>query len=62
LQLVLDPIPTTGLTAADVDALTTRTRDAMLRELHVLTAQARGESAPPAPQDPARGVASGVDA
>jgi len=30
---VLPPIPTTGMTAADVDALTTKTRDAMLEEL-----------------------------
>ena len=30
---VLPPIPTTGLTAADVDKLTQRTRDAMMNEL-----------------------------
>ena len=30
---VLPPIPTKGMTAADVDALVTKTRDAMLEEL-----------------------------
>lgn len=30
---VLPPVPTKGLTAADVDALVTKTRDAMLEEL-----------------------------
>ena len=30
---MLPPIPTTGLTAADVDKLTQRTRDAMMNEL-----------------------------
>src|SRR6266700_23734 len=30
---VLPPIPTTGLTAADADKLTQRTRDAMMNEL-----------------------------
>ncbi|KAL2160536.1 hypothetical protein VTH06DRAFT_1224 [Thermothelomyces fergusii] len=39
---VLDPIPTTGLTAADVDELTRSTRDLMLKELYALTEKARG--------------------
>lgn len=43
---VLDPIPTTGLTAADVDELTRTTRDLMLKELFALTAQARGSPIP----------------
>ncbi|KAJ9151793.1 1-acyl-sn-glycerol-3-phosphate acyltransferase [Pleurostoma richardsiae] len=55
---VLDPIPTTGLTAADVDELTRSTRELMLKELINLTAEARGEVAP----IPAETVkASGVD-
>lgn len=33
LVLVLPPIPTTGMTSADADALTTKTRDAMMNEL-----------------------------
>jgi len=40
--LVLDPIPTTGLTAADVDELTRTTRELMLKELVTITAEARG--------------------
>ncbi|KAH8673889.1 hypothetical protein BX600DRAFT_433496 [Xylariales sp. PMI_506] len=40
---VLDPIPTTGLTAADVDELTRSTRDLMLEELLALTEKARGK-------------------
>jgi lysophosphatidate acyltransferase len=39
---VLDPIPTKGLTTADVDELTRTTRELMLRELVGLTAVARG--------------------
>ncbi|KAK4215392.1 hypothetical protein QBC37DRAFT_439528 [Rhypophila decipiens] len=39
---VLDPIPTKGLTAADVDRLTTETRDLMLKELIALTEEAQG--------------------
>ncbi|KAK4153728.1 hypothetical protein C8A00DRAFT_43366 [Chaetomidium leptoderma] len=41
---VLDPIPTTGLTAADVDELTRSTRELMLKELIALTEKARGPS------------------
>lgn len=40
---VLDPIPTTGLTAADVDGLCKKTCDDMLQELITLTSEARGE-------------------
>lgn len=43
---VLDPIPTTGLTTADVDELTRTTRELMLRELVTLTAIARGTRVP----------------
>lgn len=43
---VLDPIPTTGLTTADVDELTRSTRELMLKELVTLTAQARGSPIP----------------
>lgn len=44
--LVLDPISTAGLTPADVDALTTKVRDIMLREIINLTYQVRGQEAP----------------
>ena len=44
--LVLDPIPTTGLTAADVDELTRTTRERMLKELINLTAEVRGQPIP----------------
>jgi lysophosphatidate acyltransferase len=62
---VMDPIPTTGLTSADVEELTRKTREAMLRELIILSAEAKGQPVP----DPAsstddsshRAVASGVD-
>ncbi|PSR94218.1 hypothetical protein BD289DRAFT_336279, partial [Coniella lustricola] len=43
---VLDPIPTTGLTSADVDELCTRTRELMLKEIINLTYTARGQEAP----------------
>ncbi|KAK4138228.1 acyltransferase-domain-containing protein [Trichocladium antarcticum] len=45
---VLDPIPTTGLTSADVDDLTRSTRELMLAELVALTEKARGRAAPTA--------------
>lgn len=45
---VLDPIPTTGLTSADVDELTRTTRETMLKEIIALTEQARGQSTPSA--------------
>ncbi|EOO04080.1 putative 1-acyl-sn-glycerol-3-phosphate acyltransferase beta protein [Phaeoacremonium minimum UCRPA7] len=43
---VLDPIPTTGLTPADVDELTRTTRERMLKELINLTAEVRGQPIP----------------
>ncbi|TDZ24373.1 putative acyltransferase [Colletotrichum sidae] len=39
---VLDPIPTAGLTAADVDDLTRKSRDLMLEELVKLSEKAQG--------------------
>ncbi|KAK5654139.1 hypothetical protein OQA88_7570 [Cercophora sp. LCS_1] len=41
---VLDPIPTTGLTSADVDELTRTTRESFLTELITLTEKAQGRS------------------
>ena len=55
---VLDPIPTTGLTAADVDDLTRRTRELMLKELVTLTEKARGPSLPSQLRQDANGVAT----
>ncbi|ROW04646.1 hypothetical protein VPNG_07426 [Cytospora leucostoma] len=55
---VLEPIPTTGLTAADVDALCNRTRELMLKEIINLTYEARGQEAPIAASTV---QASGVD-
>lgn len=43
---MLDPIPTKGLTAADVDDLTRTTRELMLKELFTLTSEARGTPVP----------------
>lgn len=40
-RVVLDPIPTTGLTTADVDELTRSTRELMLKELVALSAKAQ---------------------
>ncbi|KAI0805258.1 hypothetical protein GGR55DRAFT_286070 [Xylaria sp. FL0064] len=40
---VLDPIPTTGLTAEDVDELTRSTRELMLQEIVALTQRARNQ-------------------
>ena len=42
LYVVLDPIPTKGLTAADVDELARTTREKMLDELVRLTAETQG--------------------
>jgi lysophosphatidate acyltransferase len=41
--IVLDPIPTTGLTIEDVDELTRSTRELMLKEVIALTKRARNE-------------------
>ena len=61
---VLDPIPTTGLTAADVDELARSTRALMLDELYALTEKARGQSLPRPQDDAMNGAAktTGSDA
>lgn len=54
---VLEPIPTKGLTAADVDELCTKTRQVMLEEIVNLTYRARGQEIPiPASTVKASGV------
>ncbi|KND87991.1 putative 1-acyl-sn-glycerol-3-phosphate acyltransferase [Tolypocladium ophioglossoides CBS 100239] len=61
---VLDPIPTTGLTSADVDDLARETRDVMLKELVALSAKARGQPIPvPASIDASSSkvTSSGID-
>ena len=40
----MDPIPTNGLTAADVEELTRTTRELMLKELTRLTEETRGKT------------------
>ncbi len=59
--LVLPPIETEGLTAADVDDLTSRTRELMLRELVALTAEERGRQAVGAGAEVETSMASGAD-
>ncbi|KAI8721206.1 1-acyl-sn-glycerol-3-phosphate acyltransferase [Fusarium sp. LHS14.1] len=60
---VLEPIPTKGLDATDVDELTRTTRDLMLNELVTLTIKARGQPiAVPATNGNSTGKSSGVDA
>ncbi|KAM4057131.1 acyltransferase domain-containing protein [Hirsutella rhossiliensis] len=63
---VLDPIPTDGLTAADVDDLARRTRDIMLDEYVALSAKVKGQPMPmPASTADAAAskvISSGVDA
>ncbi|XXH05088.1 hypothetical protein Hte_011512 [Hypoxylon texense] len=60
---VLDPIPTTGLTAEDVDELTRSTRDLMLKEMVALTEKVRNKPiAVPATKGDGVVHASGVDA
>ncbi|KAM0436705.1 hypothetical protein ACHAPT_002416 [Fusarium lateritium] len=59
---VLDPIPTKGKTAADVDELTQTTRELMLNELVAMTAKVRGQPiAVPASTTNSTGKSSGVD-
>ncbi|KAH7329387.1 acyltransferase [Stachybotrys elegans] len=60
---VLDPIPTKGLTAADVDELTRTTRELMLRELISLSEKAQGRkfAMPVAADQSSKAVSSGVD-
>lgn len=43
VTVVLDPIPTAGLTAEDVDELTRSTRELMLQEILSLTQKARNQ-------------------
>lgn len=43
---VLEPIQTTGMTAADVDELCTKTRELMLKEIINLTYKTRGQEVP----------------
>ncbi|ATY60698.1 AtaAp protein [Cordyceps militaris CM01] len=57
---ILDPIPTKGLTSADVDELTRTTRELMLKELVTLTAKARGQPIA-VPANPSSAKSSGVD-
>lgn len=57
---MLDPIPTKGLTPADVDELARTTRELMLRELTTLSAQAKGHPVA-VPAGPAKATTSGID-
>lgn len=61
--LVLDPIPTKGLTPADVDELARTTREKMLKELVALSEKAQGRPmAMPADLDAApKATSSGVE-
>ncbi|KAK7940924.1 acyltransferase [Apiospora aurea] len=61
---VLDPIPTTGLTAADVDELTRSTREVMLQELVALSSKAQKRPMPVPSSNGGNGVvkASGAEA
>lgn len=60
---VLDPIPTKGLTSADIDELTRTTRDLMLREYVSLSEKAQGRplSVPASNGDAEVVKASGAD-
>ncbi|KAK4668803.1 1-acylglycerol-3-phosphate O-acyltransferase [Podospora pseudoanserina] len=61
---VLDPIPTAGLTTADVDELARETREVMLREMIALTEKARRKTVPltvPAKQQNGVVKVSGTD-
>ncbi|TQW10275.1 AtaAp protein [Cordyceps javanica] len=57
---ILDPIPTEGLTTADVDELTRTTRELMLEELMSITAKARGQPIA-VPANISSAKSSGVD-
>ncbi|KAI0024797.1 acyltransferase-domain-containing protein [Xylariomycetidae sp. FL0641] len=60
---VLDPIPTEGLTSADVDELTRNTRELMLKEIVALTEKVQGKPmAVPAGSEDGVVHASGADA
>jgi lysophosphatidate acyltransferase len=58
---VLDPIPTKGLTTADVDQLASTTRELMLQEMITLSEKAQGRPMA-VPAGPSKGISSGVDA
>ncbi|KAI1164265.1 hypothetical protein F5B18DRAFT_650976 [Nemania serpens] len=59
---VLDPIPTTGLTAEDIEELTRSTRELMLQEIITLTQKARGQPiAVPARSGNGVAISSGRD-
>ncbi|KAL6870091.1 1-acylglycerol-3-phosphate O-acyltransferase [Amphichorda felina] len=60
---VLEPIPTEGLTAADVDELTRTTREKMLKELVALSEKAQGRpmAMPADSNGPSKATTSGVD-
>jgi lysophosphatidate acyltransferase len=60
---VLSPIPTKGLTTADVDELTRSTRELMLKELITLSekAQNRPLGVAAAVNQPTKAVSSGID-
>lgn len=62
--LVLDPIPTKGLTSADVEELTRITREKMLKELVILSEKAQGRPmAMPAELDaPSKARTTGIEA
>lgn len=59
----MDPIPTTGLTAADVDELTRVTRDNMLKELVSLSEKAQGRpmAMPAAIETPPQAATTAID-
>jgi lysophosphatidate acyltransferase len=60
---VLKPIPTKGLTAADVEELTRTTRELMLNELVTVTAKARGQpvAVPASLSNSTTGKSSAID-
>ncbi|KAI9166594.1 putative 1-acyl-sn-glycerol-3-phosphate acyltransferase [Paramyrothecium foliicola] len=60
---VLDPIPTKGLSSADVDELASTTRELMLRELVSLSEKAQGRpmSVPATANQPSKATSSGID-
>ncbi|KEY65917.1 hypothetical protein S7711_07947 [Stachybotrys chartarum IBT 7711] len=60
---VLDPIPTKGLTTADIDDLTRSTRELMLQELISLSEKVHGRplAVPAAFNQPSKAISSGID-
>ncbi len=61
--IVLDPIPTKGLTTADIDDLTRSTRELMLKELVTLSEKAQGRpmAIPASADSVGKATASGID-